>query len=457
MEENNGISQAPASNMTPPPAPTPTATPSPAPSPIPSSNGSVVMTKLPGIGAMLGQAWSAYKARLKTSILLQLSVFGIVIGGIIVGALAYIAGNAINQTIGLIILVIVGLVLLVVVAYFSIWLQTSQIILFTMTDEEVGFKNALTKAKPLMGRFFWTSLVTALIVMGGFLLLLIPGIILSTLLAFSVYIAVAEGRKTMDSITASREYVRGFWWPVFGRLFLMGFLYFILYIIVTIITGVIGSLTFDWVGAILNNIFAIIIAPLLIAIPYTIYTQLKNIKGVVPSATEGHWKYITIAVIGGLLIPIMLLSSVVLLALNSARGKSRDALRVAHIRQIESALELYRNDMQAYPASLNDLVGKGFTSVPVSPTPPDGTCTEEQNQYMYKLITPQRYTIEFCLGASPYNSDSTLSPLGIGFTPGVNKVDSDELFGPAEEPQDTSSMMDTDYDSMQLDSMQMSR
>ncbi len=53
---------------------------------------------------------------------------------------------------------------------------------------------------------------------------------------------------------------------------------------------------------------------------------------------------VVIAIIG-------LLASVVLLALNSARSKSRDAKRAADIRQIMTALELYFNDCGSYPSS----------------------------------------------------------------------------------------------------------
>ncbi|HYV33744.1 MAG TPA: prepilin-type N-terminal cleavage/methylation domain-containing protein, partial [Candidatus Limnocylindria bacterium] len=53
---------------------------------------------------------------------------------------------------------------------------------------------------------------------------------------------------------------------------------------------------------------------------------------------------VVIAIIG-------LLASVVLLALNSARAKSRDAKRLADIRQLASAFELYFNDINSYPTT----------------------------------------------------------------------------------------------------------
>ncbi len=51
---------------------------------------------------------------------------------------------------------------------------------------------------------------------------------------------------------------------------------------------------------------------------------------------------IVIAIIG-------LLSSIVLVALNNARGKGRDAKRIADIRQLVTALNLYYSDNNVYP------------------------------------------------------------------------------------------------------------
>ena len=46
---------------------------------------------------------------------------------------------------------------------------------------------------------------------------------------------------------------------------------------------------------------------------------------------------------------IGLLASIVLVALNTVRGKARDAKRRADLRQLSNAVELYFNDNQSYP------------------------------------------------------------------------------------------------------------
>lgn len=56
---------------------------------------------------------------------------------------------------------------------------------------------------------------------------------------------------------------------------------------------------------------------------------------------------VVIAIIG-------LLSTLAVVALNNARQKSRDAKRVADVKQMQTALELYFNDQSAYPAETAD-------------------------------------------------------------------------------------------------------
>ncbi len=69
---------------------------------------------------------------------------------------------------------------------------------------------------------------------------------------------------------------------------------------------------------------------------------------------------VVIAIIG-------ILSSVVLASLNTARQKSRDAKRVADIKQVQVALELYFDDNRAYPATTASLAPNYIPTIPVDP------------------------------------------------------------------------------------------
>lgn len=130
---------------------------------------------------------------------------------------------------------------------------------------------------------------------------------------------------------------------------------------------------------------------------------------------------VVIAIIG-------LLASVVLLALNSARAKSRDAKRLADIRQLASALELFFNDRNSYPTSTPSNLGAAATGLvpgyigmlPTAPQPADGPCSSLQNSYTWAdtstSTTAAYYTLNFCLGAATGGYAAgvhTLTPAGI--------------------------------------------
>ena len=118
---------------------------------------------------------------------------------------------------------------------------------------------------------------------------------------------------------------------------------------------------------------------------------------------------VVIAIIG-------LLATLAVVALNNARAKSRDARRVADIKQIQTALELYFKDMQSYPtSSYSNVVGTcdtianvpagcrltAVTStdatymaiVPAPPTPPT-----DHTQYSYNIdANGASYTLRYFL------------------------------------------------------------
>ena len=137
---------------------------------------------------------------------------------------------------------------------------------------------------------------------------------------------------------------------------------------------------------------------------------------------------VVIAIIG-------ILAAVVLVSLGSARQKARDARRLADVKQVRTALELYFNDQSGYPASAAAIVeslGLGSTSgwnatptgtvylqkLGAAPTPTDGTCTQaiNSNQYTYTSAATNTYNFTFCLGAATGGFIAgvhTASPTGI--------------------------------------------
>ncbi len=109
---------------------------------------------------------------------------------------------------------------------------------------------------------------------------------------------------------------------------------------------------------------------------------------------------VVIAIIG-------ILATLAVVSLQQARKNARDVKRVADIKQIQTALELYFNDQGYYPAStsVTSSISYGpfvyMATLPKAPLPADGNCSSDSNQYVYSEQGADNgsYSISFCLGS----------------------------------------------------------
>jgi hypothetical protein len=92
----------------------------------------------------------------------------------------------------------------------------------------------------------FVDVLIMLIVLGGFILLIIPGLVFAVWYALSTHAAMLDDKHGMEALTASRELVRGkFWsvaWKFFGGLLLINFGYYVpLSILMLIIASATGT------------------------------------------------------------------------------------------------------------------------------------------------------------------------------------------------------------------------
>lgn len=101
---------------------------------------------------------------------------------------------------------------------------------------------------------------------------------------------------------------------------------------------------------------------------------------------------------------IGIIASLAVVGLTSVRSKSRDTRRISDIRQIQNALEIYRNDNNVYPSAITSgesMTGENdyvyMSKVPTAPGINDGDC--ESDAYTYgSTDTSITYSITYCLG-----------------------------------------------------------
>ncbi|MDD3711263.1 MAG: FISUMP domain-containing protein [Patescibacteria group bacterium] len=116
------------------------------------------------------------------------------------------------------------------------------------------------------------------------------------------------------------------------------------------------------------------------------------------------------------------MATLAVVALQNARKNARDAKRMADVKQIQTALELYYNDIGSYPLTgeIDESIATGSNTymaiIPTAPTPADGDCSDEENEYTYTSSDGITYTIEFCTGSGVGGLNEGLklaSPSGI--------------------------------------------
>lgn len=359
------------------------------------------MGPLPSINSLFSESFELLKKRIMVMFLSYLFPFLALIATILVAGVLTFGIYKANSIAGIIAGVILGLTIFAAYFYTIVLATASQLVALRDSHENTGTIENLKRSRLVMWNVFLVGLIQGLVVMGGFILLVIPGLILMVWYGFSSVIMVTEGKKGRSALAQSKAYVNGRSWHVFGRVILLYLVCFIPYIILQIVGAMNkGNPVVTVIVVILSVIIQIFFTFYNLAFLYTLYIQLKN-----TSSQTNHEQYIggvtgwTIwGSIGGVLVILGLLASVVLISLNGARVKSRDAKRMAHVRQIASSLEFYYKDNNTYPNQLNSLTPNYINAIPEPPKPADGGCTALENQYSYKILDAGHYDLSFCLG-----------------------------------------------------------
>jgi uncharacterized membrane protein len=168
------------------------------------------------IGEKIKEAWSLYKEHFTTLLIVTIATF--VVAGV---------GQKDNN-----ILAIIVMVVNILLSY--IWIR----LIFNIIDKK-EFNLFSKEALPTLGQlwnFFKTSLLYALCVITGFVLLIIPGFYVLGRLMFAIYLSVEKNQGARVSIKESWEMTRGYGWLIFWKSFVIG-----LFIVLGFIALFIGS------------------------------------------------------------------------------------------------------------------------------------------------------------------------------------------------------------------------
>lgn len=114
---------------------------------------------------------------------------------------------------------------------------------------------------------------------------------------------------------------------------------------------------------------------------------------------------VVIAIIG-------ILATIVMVSLNTARGKARDARRVSDVRQIQLALQMYYDAQGSYPTYAQGLAALTTPVAYISVTPKD---PDNVTAYLYCAPATQGYHLgsnKIENPGGPLNSDADITSDG---------------------------------------------
>lgn len=239
---------------------------------------------------LLGDSWQAYKQRILVLIGINL------LGALLIGIGAFVLSSGFGNVTDIFgENMVTGILVTLLGALFAglatTWLSGATVC--AIVDNTMGVREALGVGLEKLLSFFWVFSLLGLVIFGGSLFFIVPGLLLATLFLFAQFIVATEESRGMEALLKSREYVQGFFWPVFGRMF-------ILVIFMAILGGILGLIP------IIGPLVSLLLWPYTLIVYHEIYTDLRQIKtGLVFTCTQNDkLKWLAIGSAGYLVIPV---------------------------------------------------------------------------------------------------------------------------------------------------------
>ena len=194
----------------------------------------------------------------------------------------------------------------------------------------IGIKEAYAKARKKIFFYWGLMILQGLLVMGAYVPLLIPGIILAVSFTFAVYVLAFEDIKGFNALMRSREYVKGRWWAVVGRQLYVGLIYIALAILVSILSAILSGGNKEVMNSTekMLNVITLPLTPLIMTYMYFMYKNLKSITPAAETQVKMKFRWTLLAVWGGVIGLVLILAMIGWMTLLMANPLASSALFV---------------------------------------------------------------------------------------------------------------------------------
>ena len=243
------------------------------------------------IGNLFSQSFGIFASRFFTifGLYLLMIIMVLVPGGIFgVGTVFLVP---VMPGLGWLITPLGGLLTAIVVTYFLFWGYGAFV--HSVIDQGCGFGEALRRGREQVWSFFWALSLAGFLIVGGYFLFFIPGIILGVWFLFVPFIIALEQERGMNCLLKSYQYVKGNWWNTFLKVFIL-----------TLVCGAVGAIP------LIGWLLSLLTTPFMMIFIFAMYYDLQQIKGTRPvnASTGRKSKWIAVGAAGYIVMPIVIIA-----------------------------------------------------------------------------------------------------------------------------------------------------
>lgn len=257
--------------------------------------------RIPGVMALFRESWGLYRNQaftlmgivlLPAIVLVAMSLFGI---GSMAAAFPFISQSLGASVIGT--LVLLGAVVLVSLLIQG-WSQIALIYTLSNAHESVSILDAYKKTISKLLSYWWVTILSTLIVLGGVAFFIIPGLIFAVWFALSRYVVVTESKTGIAALVRSHEYMKGQVGAIFWRFLCIGILVLVLSMAVSFASSALDSVVGVDMGEFMSTV---LIAPFVAAYSYLVFSHARAVRGPVGESSKDDKIMFTVFGVIGLL------------------------------------------------------------------------------------------------------------------------------------------------------------
>ncbi|MGH2756423.1 MAG: hypothetical protein ACRDI3_01395 [Actinomycetota bacterium] len=217
------------------------------------------------VAGVLSEAWEMYKTHWRH--LLSISVVVYIAVAVITALLIGVFG-------------LFGVLLSILVSFVGIFLVQGALVIAVQDVRDgradLSLAETLKRVQPSLGAIAGASILAGIGIGIGFLLLIVPGLVLMTFWSVIVPVIVLERAPAMRSFTRSRELVSGNGWNVFGVVVLL----FLIQLAFGIVLSIVLAFFPEGLQSFLSNLINGTLTAPFIALAWTLlYYRLTAVRG----------------------------------------------------------------------------------------------------------------------------------------------------------------------------------